>query len=152
MSNDATPRCVLFLGDSLVAGIGDPAGGGWVARVVGACFDRGRPITAYNLGIRRETSTQIAARWHAEATPRMLLEDGAIRVSPQRSRRALAAVLEQASASGFAPFVIGPAPVDDAEQKRRIGDLTEAFAEVCAERAGVAVESCLLSALHRATS
>jgi acyl-CoA thioesterase-1 len=67
MTAESAPRRALFLGDSLVAGIGDSAGGGWVARVVGACHEQGMPVTAYNLGIRRETSLQVAARWRAEA-------------------------------------------------------------------------------------
>lgn len=144
------PRCVLFFGDSLVAGIGDPAGGGWVARVVSACFDQGLQVTAYNLGVRGQTSVQVANRWRAEAAPRMLpgsdarivvsfgtndttLEGGAIRVPAARSRQALARMLEEASRVGFAPLVVGPAPVDDPEQNRRLADLTASFAEVCDE-------------------
>jgi acyl-CoA thioesterase-1 len=151
MIHDTAPRCLLFFGDSLVAGIGDPAGGGWVARVVSACFDRGSPVTAYNLGVRRETSIEVAARWRAEATPRMLsgadsrivvsfgtndttLDRGAVRVPANRSRRVLATILDEASVLGLAQLVVGPAPVDDTEQNHRIGDLTESFAEVCDER------------------
>jgi acyl-CoA thioesterase I len=151
MIGDVAPRCLLFFGDSLVAGVGDSAGGGWVARVVGACFDRGLPVTAYNLGVRRETSIQVAARWRSEATPRMLpgadsrmvvsfgtndttLDHGTIRVPADCSRHALASILDEASMLGFDQFVVGPAPVADAEQNRRITDLTESFAEVCVER------------------
>jgi acyl-CoA thioesterase I len=152
MSREAAPRRVLFLGDSLVAGVGDPAGGGWVARVVSACSEQRRPVTAYNLGIRRETSLQAAARWRAEAAPRVppgvdarivlsfgandtTVERGAVRVPAAGSRRALSEILAAARALGLAAFVVGPAPVDDAEQNRRIGALTAIFAEVCAEYA-----------------
>src|SRR5208282_2039603 len=48
---EPAPRRVLFFGDSLVAGVGGPAGGGWVARVVIEAFRSGVPLTAYNLGI-----------------------------------------------------------------------------------------------------
>jgi hypothetical protein len=67
-------RRVLFFGDSLVAGVGDPEGRGWVGRVVEASFGAGMPLTAYNLGVRRETSVEIAGRWQAEAPPRLTPE------------------------------------------------------------------------------
>ncbi|HTA15882.1 MAG TPA: GDSL-type esterase/lipase family protein [Solirubrobacteraceae bacterium] len=151
MIREVAPRRVLFFGDSLVAGVGDPAGGGWVARVVGACFAHGQPLSPYNLGIRRETSIQVAARWRAEAMPRVppgvdarmvvsfgtndtTVEDGAVRVPADSSRHALATILDEASTLDLAALVVGPAPVDDPEQNRRIGALTESFAEVCQER------------------
>ena len=43
-------RRVLFFGDSIVAGVGDPEGRGWVGRVVAASFASGLPLTAYPLG------------------------------------------------------------------------------------------------------
>jgi acyl-CoA thioesterase-1 len=148
---DVAPQCVLFFGDSLVAGIGDPAGGGWVARVVSACFDRGLPVTAYNLGIRGETSLQVASRWRAEAMPRLLpdadarivvsfgtndttLDHGVVRVPTTSSLQALASILEEARVLGFAPLVVGPAPIDDSDQNRRIADLSASFAELCDEQ------------------
>jgi lysophospholipase L1-like esterase len=144
------PRCVLFFGDSLVAGVGDPAGGGWVARVVSACFDEDLDVTAYNLGVRGETSVQVANRWRAEATARMLpggdarlvvsfgtndttLEHSIVRVPAARSLAALARMLEEARTLGFAPLVVGPAPIDDSEQNQRIADLSASFAELCHE-------------------
>lgn len=68
----------MFFGDSLVAGVGDP-GGGWVARVVSACFDQDLDVTACNLGVRGQTSAQVASRPRMEATPRMLPE-GDVRI------------------------------------------------------------------------
>ncbi|HEY1834527.1 MAG TPA: GDSL-type esterase/lipase family protein [Solirubrobacteraceae bacterium] len=145
---EAAPRRVLFLGDSLMAGVGDPTGGGWVARVVAECFARGLPVTAYNLGVRRETSVQVTARWRAEALPRVppgadarivvsfgandtTAERGAIRVPAERSRLALEQLLDETATSGFAVYVVGPAPVDDEEQNHRIEALSATFAEVC---------------------
>lgn len=149
--NDFAPRHVLFFGDSMVAGVGDPAGGGWVARVVSACFEQGVPLTAYNLGIRADTTIQVAARWRAEAAARTTpgadhrvvvsfgtndtaLEEGALRVPTESSCLALSTLLDEASTLGVAAFVVGPAPVDDAEQNHRIEELTTAFAHVCGER------------------
>jgi acyl-CoA thioesterase I len=59
-------RLIAF-GDSMTAGAGDPDHLGWIGRAVSGR----REITLYNLGVRRETSADIAARWRAEATPRM---------------------------------------------------------------------------------
>ena len=53
---------VVFVGDSFVAGVGDPEGRGWVGRVVAAAHAAGLPLTAYNLGVRRETSADVLAR------------------------------------------------------------------------------------------
>ncbi len=62
---------VACFGDSFVAGVGDPLGQGWVGRVVAAAFAAGQPLTAYNLGVRRETSVDVATRWQREAQPRL---------------------------------------------------------------------------------
>lgn len=136
------------LGDSLVAGVGDPFGGGWVARISAACFATGHPLTPYNLGVRRESSVQVAARWRAEAMPRVppaadcrivlsfgandtTIEDGAVRVSPERSCDALAGILKEASTLAVPVLLVGPAPVDDPEQNDRLAALSRSFAEVC---------------------
>lgn len=39
-------QCLLFVGDSPVAGVGHPAGLGWVGRVDAASFGAGTPLTA----------------------------------------------------------------------------------------------------------
>jgi hypothetical protein len=72
MNGQPSDLRALFFGDSLVAGVRDPGGKGWVARVVAASFAEGLPLTAYNLGVRGETSQQVAARWRAESLPRLL--------------------------------------------------------------------------------
>ena len=54
---------LCFIGDSLVNGTGDPTGLGWVGRVTASARRRGHDVTTYNLGIRRDTSADIAARW-----------------------------------------------------------------------------------------
>jgi acyl-CoA thioesterase I len=65
---------VCFVGDSFVQGTGDTAGGGWVRRVTAAAAGAGCDITAYNLGVRRDTSADIAARWQAECDARLRAE------------------------------------------------------------------------------
>lgn len=47
-SSDADRR-VLFVGDSIVAGVGDPQGRGWVGRIGEAAWASGLPPTAYAL-------------------------------------------------------------------------------------------------------
>jgi acyl-CoA thioesterase-1 len=143
-----TDRRLLVLGDSLVAGVGDPSGSGWVGRVVAASYGRGLPLTAYNLGVRAETSEQVAARWRSEALPRLAadidgrivmsfgandttIEHGRLRVAPERSCSALARILDGATALGLVSLVIGPAPIDDAQQNERIRALSASFSEVC---------------------
>ncbi len=145
-------RYTLFFGDSLVAGVGDPTGRGWVGRVVAASFENGLALTAYNLGVRGQTSEQVAARWRSEAQPRMLpgadtriivsfgandttIEDDRLRVEPDRSCAALADILDGAATLGLAALVIGPAPVDDPQQNERIVALSALFSGVCSAAA-----------------
>ncbi len=144
-------RRVLFFGDSLVAGVGDLDGLGWVGRVVAASFAAGMPVTAYNLGVRAETSVQLASRWRQETSPRLspgvdtrialsfgandtTIEGEQQRVVPDSSRLALDTILDRAAMIGLPVLVVGPAPVDDDEQNRRIQALSVAFGEICAER------------------
>lgn len=142
-------RRVLFFGDSFVAGYGDPHGQGWVGRVVAASFEGGLPLTAYNLGVRRETSLDVAARWGAEARPRMRAEagygvvfafgvndtteeDGRVRVEPGLAVDALGRVLGEATRLGLGAFVVGPAPSGDPGQDERVRELSRSFAGVAA--------------------
>ena len=43
---------IVFIGDSFVAGYGDPKGHGWVSRVVGRTHHPDLDLTAYNIGVR----------------------------------------------------------------------------------------------------
>ena len=147
----AADRRVLFLGDSFVAGYGDPSGRGWVGRVVAASYAAGLALTAYNLGIRRDTSLDVVARWRAEAVARMRAqagygvvigfgtndmthEDGALRAEPGAAVDALGRVLDGAAQLGCGAFVVGPAPSGDPVQDERIRALSAALASVAAQR------------------
>lgn len=146
-------RRVLFFGDSFVTGVGDPAGAGWVGRLVAAGHEAALPITAYNLGVRRETSVQVAARWRAEAAPRVVPdadcrlvlclgandtseddESGDLRVPPDRSEATLGAILDEATALALPVFVVGPPPLGTEAQQARVEELSVRLEAVCAHR------------------
>jgi lysophospholipase L1-like esterase len=61
---------ICFLGDSFIAGTGDPTYLGWTARACAAMTSPHYSVSHYNLGIRGNTSEQIEVRWLAEATKR----------------------------------------------------------------------------------
>lgn len=73
---------ICFIGDSFVNGTGDNAALGWVGRVCAAARARGVGLTAYNLGIRRDTSLDVLARCEQEWSRRLPdLVDGRIVLS-----------------------------------------------------------------------
>lgn len=124
--------CVI--GDSITAGTGDERCLGWPGRLAAGALLAGADLTIYALGVRGDTSEDVAKRWRAEATARLPaifprglvfqfgLNDCAIRewddgrrerrVEAERSRSVTRAILADAAAE--APvLMIGPAPVDD---------------------------------------
>jgi acyl-CoA thioesterase I len=129
-------RLIAF-GDSLMAGVGDPEHLGWIGRAVAGR----REITLYNLGVRRETSGQIAARLHAEAAPRLseaepmrlvfsfgvndcVLENGAPRASTSETLKNARRLLSEGAR--LAPcLLVGPQPVADPGVCARIEGLNE---------------------------
>lgn len=143
-----TGHRICFFGDSFVQGTADETALGWVGRVTAAARRDGHDITAYNLGVRRDTSADIRIRWFAECTARirrecryatvfsfgandMTLENDALRVSSDDSVANLAAIVTEAGNLG-AVLVIGPLPVNDAAQDQRIITLCARYAEACA--------------------
>jgi len=146
-------RHILFFGDSFVAGLGDPEARGWVGRVAAASAAAGSPFVPYVLGVRGETSAQIAARWRAEAGPRLheearwrvvfsfgandaIVEDGSARprVRQEVTVRTLERTLDEATSIGLAAFVVGPAPVGEAAPDARIVALTDRMVSSCEDR------------------
>jgi acyl-CoA thioesterase-1 len=137
-------RLIAF-GDSMVAGAGDPDHLGWVGRAVAGR----REITLYNLGVRRETSGDIAARWRAEAAPRMTseepmrivfsfgvndahLEDGHPRLSQTESLKTAHALLTDAGK--LCPvLMVGPPPVVNPGVCARLEGLNESFKALAAQ-------------------
>ena len=143
---------VCFLGDSLVAGVGDPDHRGWVGRLCARSAAAGLPLTAYNLGVRRETSVDVVGRWSAECRPRLsagddrrivvsfgvndtTLQNGSPRVPADASVAALTALLCGAADAGWPVLVVGPPPIADDDQNSRIAELDARFRDVCTEQA-----------------
>ena len=63
---------ICFLGDSFTAGAGDDTLLGFPGRLCSALrTDHALDITCYNLGIRRDTSTDILHRWEREVNARL---------------------------------------------------------------------------------
>ncbi len=147
-----TDRRILFFGDSYVAGVGDPTGLGWAGRVVTASYEAGLPLTAYELGVRGDTSADVAARFEAEARARtgnaaasygVVLSFGAndmtevdkrLRVPPGIAVRTLDGLIDHIESNGHGIFVVGPPPVGDREQDERIAELSNQLAHVVSHR------------------
>lgn len=137
---------VCFIGDSFTAGTGDPECLGWVGRVAADAVARGHNLTAYNLGIRRETSADILRRWQQECAPRALpgvdtrvvFSFGANDTALDRGQRRLtldqsltnARALLRAAREKYPLLLIGPPPVADGAHDERIGELVRELAEV----------------------
>lgn len=136
---------VCFVGDSFVAGVGDPAHLGWAGRLAAGTHAGGSPLTSYVLGVRRQTSTDVRQRFLAECTTRLpqgcangvvhsfgvndtTVEDGLTRVPVVASVANLQAVLES---SPWPVLVVGPPAVQDEEQNERSAVLDGEFARVC---------------------
>lgn len=142
---------VCFVGDSFVAGVGDPAHLGWTGRLAARSERAGLPVTRYVLGVRRQTTAEVADRWATECRPRLsggdweprlVLSagvndttevDGAPRLDPHESVAALTGILTGAAAAGWPVLVVGPPAVADDAQSQRIADLDERFARTCAD-------------------
>ena len=137
---------VCFVGDSFVAGIGDPEYRGWVGRITART--RNRRLTAHNLGARAWTSKDVADRWRGECAARLrdgndcrivasfgtndaTLLGGSPRVGLADSVGNLSRLLTEAEASGWAVLVVGPPPTTDTNQNQRIRDLNHEYEQHC---------------------
>ncbi len=144
---------LVFLGASLVAGVGDPKGQGWVTRVIGRTEHPELELTAYNLGVRGDTSADVLRRWATEVPVRWVgrterrvvvsvgTNDVLQGVTLARHRLNLANLLDDAATSGVGAFVVSPPPTDDDELNTRLEVLVEAQGDVCARR-GIPFVDC----------
>ncbi|GAB2675325.1 GDSL-type esterase/lipase family protein [Thalassiella azotivora] len=143
----AAPRRVCVVGDELVAGLGDPKALGWVGRVAARTpWDSVTPSGTYPLGVPGEGTAGLLERWSSECgrrwrpgdDNRLVLGLGGADLrqgqSLARSRLNLANVLDDAAARGLPTMVVGPPPTLDAALNERLGELADAFADVCHRR------------------
>ena len=152
MAPRSTTETFFFFGDSLTLGVNDNAmPGGWVSRLVLLGSQAGwydmPPATFYNLGVRRHTSTDIAARWQAEVASRQIPGTinhlafclGVVDMSPAQMRpvdevcATVMQMLDQASALGPV-LLICPPPVKEPAMSQRIASLCEAYVTACARK------------------
>jgi len=132
---------ICFFGDSYVQGTGDDECLGWAGRLCAGARRAGHDITCYNLGVRRETSTDIMRRWLAECEPRLLpatdnhvvfsfgandvaLADGVPRVHEDDTIANLYAMLENAR-TRYRTLLVGTPPAADDEHNARLARLSE---------------------------
>ena len=143
---------ICFVGDSFVNGTGDPKCLGWTGRICVNANKKGYDITYYNLGIRRDTSTDIAKRWLQEVSPRLpkeydgrvifsfglndtTLENGKTRVDFADSIKNAREILSEAK-SLYPVLMVGLATYakqEDPQRRQRNTDLCKQFALICNE-------------------
>jgi len=138
---------ICYIGDSFVKGTGDPKKLGWTGRLSLTSQNSQREITHYNLGVRRDTSADILARWELEAHVRLpsfsincvvfsfgvndtVVENGRVRVSLIDSMKNTREILGIAKVK-YNVLMIGPPPIDDEYQNIRIKAYDEAYSTVC---------------------
>ena len=140
---------ICFIGDSLVSGAFDEECLGWAGRISASARKRGHDVSPYNLGVRGESSTQIARRWRAEAEVRqtaqqegrLVFEFGVNDVRDMSGKRQMEMAESLASArailsaaAGWKPtLMVGPPSVGDDLRNGRLQELTGALAALCAE-------------------
>lgn len=144
---------LCFVGDSFVNGTNDPEYLGWTGRVSILARRRGHQLTCYNLGVRRDTSSEIAARWESEAQRRLpdscasyvvfsygvndtMIEEGGTRVPELLSIENTRQVLRTARQRGYRTALIGPPPIRDRQHNERTRHMSLAMEQV-AEAEGV---------------
>ncbi len=140
---------ICFIGDSFVNGTGDSHCLGWAGRICATACNLGHDVTYYNLGVRRETSAGIKARWLREVSCRLstendgivfsfgvndtTLENGKTRIEFSSSIENIYNILNTAKQM-FPVLMVGPPPTTvDVKQNLRIARLSNSFAKVCYE-------------------
>ena len=139
---------ICFIGDSFVNGTGDDECLGWSGRLCSDARRCGRDITLYNLGVRRDTSSDIAERWEREARVRLQPQqkaglvfsygindcvsapEGSVRVPEAISIANTRQILITARA-WLPTLMIGPPPTSDPQLNERVENLSLHIAALC---------------------
>lgn len=140
---------ICFVGDSFVNGTCDRTFLGWTGRLCLNLAEQGLAVTHYNLGIRGDTSADIAQRWELETTCRLkagynnrlvfsfgtndtTLENGQRRVELTNSLHHTEKILSLAQQK-YPVLMIGPPPILEAQQNDRTKILCDCFGELCTD-------------------
>ena len=138
---------ICFVGDSFVNGTGDSECLGWTGRICSAAIKQGHYFTYYNLGIRGETSTDIAGRWFEEVARRLpedcdrriifsfgvndtTIENGKPRVELNQTKENTLQILSIAK-SLFSVLMVSPPPIAEVEQNSKVETLSQELAIIC---------------------
>jgi len=138
---------ICFIGDSFVAGTGDPTYLGWTGRACAAMTSPNYSLSYYNLGIRGNTSEQIEVRWLAEVSKRLpdhadnrvvfsfgtndnRVENGVRFVEEADSVRCARRILTQAK-DLFPTLLVGPPPIADETMNYRAEKTSAAYNQLC---------------------
>jgi lysophospholipase L1-like esterase len=134
---------ICFVGDSMTNGTGDPEYLGWVGRVMQQERQRRAELTSYNLGIRRDRSDQIGARWRNEVECRLPAEhegrvvfsfgvnDVVQEIAPEATLAHAEAILSEAKMR-WPTFMVGVVPLPDEKARERCQKLEMDFIRLCA--------------------
>jgi lysophospholipase L1-like esterase len=137
---------VCVVGSSMALGFGDPKALGWVGRVAARTPQDEIDLSMYNLAVRGDTTAGVLERWRSEvgrriadgADNRLVVSVGAGDVdaglSLARTRLNLANVVDEATADGLQPFVVGPPPRADQAFNDRLRAVVDAERDVCERR------------------
>jgi acyl-CoA thioesterase I len=129
-----------------VAGVGDSSGLGWVGRFSAYAHACGLPITAYNLGVRSDTSSDVAVRLPEEVTRRanpaaellvvlayglndVVLKSGHSCMALEDSLAATSHSLAWLASAHIPAIFVGPPAVGDASQDSRTKELDRMLTE-----------------------
>lgn len=138
---------ICFIGDSFVHGTGDPDCLGWAGRISRAARGRGHNVTYYNLGIRRDTSRDVAARWEREALcrfpntdeSRLVFSfgandcqrgDGWQRIEAEETLATAGVILTRAQEIG-PTLMVGPPAMAEAAVAERVAALSARLGRLC---------------------
>jgi lysophospholipase L1-like esterase len=140
---------ICFVGDSFVNGTSDPEYLGWPGRLCRAGRAQGHHLTCYNLGVRGATSRDVLSWWEEEALRRLpggmdgrlvfafgandtRMVEGELRVQPEESLMNAIRILRRAKQ--LRPLLmVGPPPLGDELNNRRIEFLSNALDSICRE-------------------
>ncbi len=128
-------------------GTGDPEYLGWTGRLCQMARRRGHDVTYYNLGVRGDSSLDIAKRWREETARRLpdepghlvfsfgtndaYVEDGT-RIIPLTTTLTVTSQILEEAQQVHQVLMVGPPPISSNEENVRIREISENLGKLCA--------------------